>query len=413
MNSTFKRITGSFRALNHRNFNLFISGQAISTIGTWMQNIAQPWLVLELTNNPLLLGVVVSAQTVPQMILSFYAGVIVDRIPKRRILIITQSCYAVLAFTLGFLTSMHWVRYEHVLIVALAFGFLNTIDMPTRQAFMIDLVGKEDLMNAIAFNSTIFNVSRIIGPTIAGILIKTSGLATCFYINAISYIPVVIQLLRIDTPIRRVKSTIKPEKIGKEMVEGIRFVLASPVMRMIFFLFLIISIFTINFSVLNPVLAKKDFASDAGGLSFLMTCMGIGALIAALTVIFLNLNKSTMKLILISSFMLAFFITAIGFTKNLTMAGISLAFVGYSMILFSTSVNTMLQLESDDAHRGRVMSIYFFVFVGITPLGAMYAGALSKIYGARLTYMLSGFIGLIGCFITLFWIRCKNRTANA
>jgi len=409
MNTTLKKITGSFRALNHRNFNLFISGQAVSTIGTWMQNIAQPWLVLELTNNPLLLGIVVSAQTMPQMILSFYAGVIIDRIPKRKILIITQSCYALLAFTLGFLTSMHLVRYEHVLIVALAFGFLNTIDMPTRQAFMIDLVGKEDLMNAIAFNSTIFNVSRIIGPTIAGILIKTTGIATCFYINAFSYVPVVIQLLRIDTPIHKVKSTTKPEKIWKEMVEGIRFVLSNSKMRIIFFLFLIISIFTINFSVLNPVLAKKDFLSDAGGLSFLMTSMGIGALVAALSIIFLNLNKSTMKLILSSSFMLAFFITAIGFTKNITMAGISLAFVGYSMILFSTSVNTMLQLESDDIHRGRVMAIYFFVFVGITPIGAMFAGALSKIYGARFTYLLSGLIGLLGCLITFAWIRFQNR----
>jgi MFS family permease len=409
MNVSIKKMTSSFRALRHRNFNLFISGQAISTIGTWMQNIAQPWLVLEITNNPLLLGVVVSAQTMPQMILSFYAGVIVDRIPKRKILIITQSCYALLAFTLGFLTSMHWVRYEHVLIVALAFGFLNTIDMPTRQAFMIDLVGKEDLMNAIAFNSTIFNVSRIIGPTIAGILIKTTGMAMCFYINAISYIPVVIQLIRIDTPFRKTKSSEKPKKIWNEMIDGIRYVLANPKMRMIFFLFLIISIFTINFSVLNPVLAKKDFLSDAGGLSFLMTSMGAGALVAALTIIFLNLNKSTMKLILVSSFMLAFFITAIGFTKNIMMAGISLSFVGYSMILFSTSVNTMLQLESDDTHRGRVMAIYFFVFVGITPIGAMFAGVLSKIYGARFTYLLSGLIGLMGCFITLLWIRLKNR----
>jgi MFS family permease len=206
MKVSMKKISGSFRALHHRNFKLFISGQAISTIGTWMQNIAQPWLVLVLTNNPLLLGVVVSAQTVPQMFLSFYAGVIVDRIPKRRILIITQSCYAILAFTLGFLTSIQHVRYEHVLLVALAFGFLNTIDMPTRQAYMIDLVGREDLMNAIAFNSSIFNLSRIIGPAIAGILIKSTGIAMCFYINAISYIPVVIQLLRIDTTVRKVKS---------------------------------------------------------------------------------------------------------------------------------------------------------------------------------------------------------------
>jgi MFS family permease len=412
MNNAIKKLTGSFRALNHHNFKLFISGQAISTIGTWMQNIAQPWLVLELTNNPLLLGIVVSAQTMPQMILSFYAGVIIDRIPKRRILIITQSCYALLALILGVLTATHMVRYEHVLMVALAFGFLNTIDMPTRQAFMIDLVGKEDLMNAIAFNSTIFNLSRIIGPTIAGILIKTTGIATCFYINAFSYIPVVIQLLRIDTPVRLVKNSQKPKKIWGEMVDGVRYVVANPKMRMVFFLFLIISIFTINFSVLNPVLAKKDFFSDAGGLSLLMTSMGIGALVSALMIIFLGLNKPTMKLILFSSFMLTFFITLIGFTKSIMMAGVSLAFVGFSMILFSTSVNTMLQFESDDIHRGRVMAIYFFVFVGITPLGAMYAGALSKTYGARITYLVSGLIGLIGCMITWLLMSQKSRKSN-
>lgn len=412
MNNAIKKLTGSFRALNHRNFKLFISGQAISTIGTWMQNIAQPWLVLELTNNPLLLGIVVSAQTIPQMVLSFYAGVIIDRIPKRRILIITQSSYALLAFILGVLTATHNVRYEHVLIVALAFGFLNTIDMPTRQAFMIDLVGKDDLMNAIAFNSTIFNLSRIIGPTIAGILIKTTGIATCFYINAISYIPVVIQLLRIDTPVRFAKNSEKPKKIWGEMVDGVKYVIANPKMRMVFFLFLIISIFTINFSVLNPVLAKKDFLSDAGGLSLLMTSMGIGALISALMIIFLGLNKPTMKLILFSSFMLAFFITMIGFTKSIMLAGVSLGFVGFSMILFSTSVNTMLQFESDDLHRGRVMAIYFFVFVGITPLGAMYAGALSKNYGARTTYLISGLIGLIGCIITWLLMSRKSRKTN-
>ena len=409
MKVSMKKISGSFRALHHRNFKLFISGQAISTIGTWMQNIAQPWLVLVLTNNPLLLGVVVSAQTVPQMFLSFYAGVIVDRIPKRRILIITQSCYAILAFTLGFLTSTQHVRYEHVLLVALAFGFLNTIDMPTRQAYMIDLVGREDLMNAIAFNSSIFNLSRIIGPAIAGILIKSTGIAMCFYINAISYIPVVIQLLRIDTPVRKVKSLEKPKKIWKDMVDGLRYVAKNPLMRKIFFLFLIISIFSINFSVLNPVLAKKDFLTDAAGLSFLMTAMGIGALIGALLIIFLNMSTPTFKMILFSSFLLTIGCTTIGFARNITMAGISLAIVGFAMILFSTTVNTKLQFESDDIHRGRVMSVYFFVFVGITPLGAMYAGALSNLYGARITYLISGLIGLIGCILTWVWLQKEKK----
>lgn len=412
MKGTFKKISGSFRALKHRNFKLFASGQAISVIGTWMQNIAQPWLVLQITNNPLLLGVVVSAQTLPQMIFSFYAGVIVDRISKRRILIITQSLYGFLALTLGVLTSLNIVRFEHVLIVALLFGFLNTIDMPARQAFMVDLVGREDLMNAIAFNSSIFNMARIIGPAIAGILIKKTGIAMCFYINAISYLPVVIQLLRIDTPVKSIKSIEKPEKIWKEMLDGIKYVIANPMMRTIFFLFLIISIFTINFSVLNPVLAKKDFLSDAGGLSLLMTSMGIGALVAALSIIFLNLSTPTFKLILFSSLLLAASITTIGFSKNIYTASLILACTGFSMILFSTSVNTMLQFESDDFHRGRVMSIYFFVFVGITPLGAMYAGILCQRFDARITYMISGIIGLIGCFITWFWLQKRKKRAK-
>jgi len=412
MNINLDKWQKSFPSLRHRNYKLFISGQFVSSLGSWMQNIAQPWLVLTLTDSPLLLGLVTSFQTMPQMFFSFLAGSVIDRYPKKMILLLTQSGLALTAFVLGVLTYLNWINYYQVLIIALVFGFLNTADMPARQSYVMELVGKEDLMNAIALNSSVFNLSRIIGPAIAGILIQQVGISVCFFLNALSYIPLIVNLIRIDTPIRNPKSTMKKENILKNMMDGIYYVIHNKKMRIIFVLFLLLSLFLINFGLLNPVLAKMDLKSDASGLSLLMTSMGVGALIAALSIILLRWKNPTIKQIFWVALFFSLSQILLSFFGKLIYSAMIMSIIAFFMILFSTLVNTSLQLESDDQHRGRVMSVYTFVFVGVAPIGSIYAGTLANWLGARGTYLISGIIGVIGTGIIMwFFYRVNKKNA--
>ncbi|MCE5223446.1 MFS transporter [bacterium] len=408
MDIKFSNLKKSFPSLTHRNFKMFLSGQLISTLGSWMQNIAQPWLVLTLTNSPFLLGLVSAFQTLPVMLFSFLAGSFVDLYPKKMILILTQTGLAITALLLGLLTKYNLITYPQILVIALIFGVLNTIDMPARQSYVMELVGKEDLMNAIALNSSVFNLSRIIGPAIAGILINKVGIAICFIINAFSYLPLIIQLIRIDTPVRMPKRQSKPERILKNMMDGLQYVVHNERMRVLFSVFLVMSLFLMNFGLLNPVLAKMDLKSDASGLSFLMTSMGVGALIGALLVILLRWKNPTMKQIFWISFCFSITQILLSFSGRIALSAFIMSFIAFFMVLFSTLCNSSIQMESDDIHRGRVMSVYSFVFVGIAPIGSIYAGALSSWIGARGTYLVSGIIGII-CTIIISWIFFKNQ----
>jgi MFS family permease len=393
----------SFSSLRHANFKRFTAGQSISLIGTWVQNIAQPWLVLEITSSPVLLGTIVAAQTLPQMLFTFFAGSLIDRYPKKRILLITQSAYFVLAVFLSMLVYTRWVAYWHVLIIALLFGLMNSIDMPARQAYMIELVGREDLSNAIGINSTIFNLARIIGPTIGGLLIASVGLAACFLINGLSYLAVIYQLIKIDTPFQiRAQEKLKLSLLISDMKNGIKYVLQNKSMRYIFSLFMVLGIFALNFSVLNPVLVKRDFLLDAVGLSVLMTCMGIGALAGALSVIFLKTRKLSLTNILLMSTGFSLSQIFLGLSPSFALVCFFMACTGLFMVLFSTMINSKIQLDTEDAYRGRVMSFYVFVFVGLAPIGSLYAGALSSIWGGRIAYLISGIIALLATII--IWI---------
>jgi MFS family permease len=390
----------SFSSLRHANFKRFTAGQSISLIGTWVQNIAQPWLVLEITSSPILLGTIVAAQTLPQMLFTFFAGSLIDRFPKKRILLITQSTYFCLAIFLSLLVYTQWVVYWHVLVIALLFGLMNSIDMPARQAYMIELVGREDLNNAIGINSSIFNLARIIGPSIGGLLIASLGLAACFLINGLSYIAVIYQLIRIDTPFKiKVKEKIQLKMLIIDMKNGIRYVLQNKTMCYIFSLFMVLGIFALNFSVLNPVLVKSDFSLDAVGLSFLMTCMGIGALTGALSVVFIKSRKPSISKVLLMATGFSVSQILLGLSPSFEMVCFFMACTGLFMVLFSTMINSKIQLDTEDAYRGRVMSFYVFVFIGLSPIGSIYAGVLSSILGGRASYLISGIIALIATLI--------------
>jgi MFS family permease len=251
--NTVEKLEYSFPALKHRNFRLFWFGQMISLIGTWMQNIGQGWLVLELTNSSFLLGLVSAVQFLPVMLFSLFAGVIIDRFPKRKLILFTQISFAISAFILATLTALKIINYWEILALALVNGFLNTIDMPARQSFIIDLVGKKDLMNAIALNSAVFNAARIIGPGIAGILIGKLGYSICF------------------------------SKIFDDLRDGLKYIKNTPVILTTILMIAILSIFSLNFNVLVPVFTKDVLHRKATDYGLLMSAMGTGALIGALT----------------------------------------------------------------------------------------------------------------------------------
>ena len=276
-----------FRSLRHRNFRLFWSGQLVSLIGTWMQNVGQAWLVLELTHSSLKLGIVSALQFLPMLFLSLFTGPFIDYFDKRRIIIWTQAALMVLAFVLSLLVWTGTVQYWHIVILATLLGVVNTIDMPARQAFIMDMVGKEDLMNAVALNSSIFNAARAIGPALAGMLIAAMGTAVCFFMNGVSFLAVLAGLLFMR--VERATDRRKPDyNVLKDMGEAIRYIRATPVVLMTILLVSVVSVFGTNFNVLVPVFAKMELHRDAAAFGFLMSSFGAGALIGAFSLAVLS-----------------------------------------------------------------------------------------------------------------------------
>jgi MFS family permease len=341
------------------------------------------------------------------MLFSLYAGTLVDKFPKRKMLIFTQSSLAILAVVLASLTYLEFVKYWHVLVLALLLGTVNTLDMPTRQSFFIELVGKEDLMNAIALNSTIFNLARIIGPATAGLLIGIVGIGICFYINALSFIAVITSLWMINVPIRE---TVRPnihsfKNATNDIREGLIYIGKNIFIKYPLMLLAFISLFLLNFNVLIPVYAQQNLNQNAAGYGFLMTSMGIGSFVAALTLAALSKAGPSLKYLICGAFGSSIFMVLLGLEDNYLLACLILFVIGFSMIVFTALVNTTIQLKSDDCIRGRVMSVYAFVFGGVTPIGSLLAGNITEYAGAPTYMFISGIIGIAATFYTLFVLR--------
>ncbi len=384
-----------FPALKQRNFRLFWAGQCVSLVGSWMQNVGQAWLVLQLTHDPAKLGIVGAAQFLPMMFLSLFAGPFIDRIPKRRTLIATQTALMLLALALALLTATAVVRYWMIIILALLLGFVNLVDMPTRQAYVIELSGREHLMNAVSLNSAAFNLARMIGPAVAGLLIEGIGIAPCFFLNAISFIAVIIALFVIDAPpVVSATDVSGPAKVLESVREGLSYVrergsILGPLALLAF-----ISTVVINYNVFVPTFAEGPLGLGASGFGFLMTSMGIGSLLAALTLA-VRSSKGPSPLRLYGGAVgMCLMLAACGLQRSYALSCVLLGLVGYFTITFSASTNATIQLRSDDAHRGRVMSVYAMVFGGVTPIGALYAGFVTKAAGPGLCMALSGAAGL-------------------
>ncbi|MDN5344826.1 MAG: hypothetical protein PWQ18_938 [Clostridia bacterium] len=384
-------------ALRHPNFRLFWSGQLISLMGTWMQNMAQGWLVLQMTNSPFLLGVVSAVQFTPLLVLALVAGVIADRVPKRRLLIFTQTSLMLLALILGVLTLTGVVRYWMVLILAGLLGTVNTFDMPARQSFVVEMVGKEDLMNAIALNSSVFNAARIVGPALAGLVIGRLGMAASFLLNGASFIAVIAGLLLIRVPEQSQGYAQQPAaaRVGEKIVEGLQYIRRTPMVLHTIVLMALLSIFAMNFTVLIPVLARDTLGQQAEGYGLLMSASGVGALCGALILAVISRHGPRLRLLLGGATGLCLFQLLLASTRSYTLALLFLGFTGWSMITFTASVNTTLQLNVPDNLRGRVMSVYSLVFGGVTPIGSLFSGSIAHLWGAPAGLAVGAALGLI------------------
>ncbi|MCX7773304.1 MAG: MFS transporter, partial [Clostridia bacterium] len=344
----------------------------ISLIGTWMQNIAQPWLAYSLTKSPFLLSLVGALQFTPMLLFSLFAGVLIDRFPKKKILLVTQSASLVITMVLATLVFLGNVQYWHILVAATALGFVNTLDMPARQAFVVELVGKEDLMNAIALNSSVFNIARIIGPALAGAVMAMAGVAACFYANSISFAAVIIGLFYIK-PLVQAERKKKETKILSDIKEGIQYILREKEILQTLITVAIVGTFAINFSVLVPVFAKVILKQQEAGFGFLMSFMGVGSFIGAMVIASLSKSGPKRFILTVVPYLISAMLILTGLTNAYVLTGFGLAATGLFFVSFSSTANSTIQLRTRDEYRGRVMSVYTLVFGGSTPIGNLYA----------------------------------------
>jgi MFS family permease len=403
-------IKSYFPALMHKEFKYFWIGSMVSLIGTWIQNTGQAWLVFTLTNSSFKLGFVSALQFTPVLIFSLFAGAVIDTIPKRKILLFTQTSFMILAFALSFLVFTKKVQYWHVLVLAFLLGCINTIDMPTRQSFMIELVGKEDLLNAIALNSSVFNAARLIGPGISGIMIHYFGFTLCFFLNALSFIPLIYGIYRIKAKEDN-RFLNKKKDIIKDIKEGIVYISKNPIIYRTVLLIAIVGTFAMNYSVLIPLQAKMVLNQGSKEYGYLMSSMGAGSFISAVLVAAKNKSNPKESLLYLSGTAISIFLIGMGFTKSFMVSAILLFMIGIFNILFSANANSRIQLNSCDEYRGRVMSVYSLVFTGVTPIGSLFTGYVSSKYNVSSTFIVSGIITIILVWM-LFAMSFKRTSAE-
>jgi MFS family permease len=389
------RVAFALRALHHRNFRLFIAGQSISLIGNWMQQVAMGWLVYRLTSSAFLLGLVAFGAQGPSFILAPIAGVLADRLNRRRIIIGAQAVMMVQASILTVLVLTGSVEFWHVLALSSVFGCASAFDIPARQSFLLEMVGnRDDLPNAIALNSSIFNAARLVGPAIAGFMIAQFGEGVAFFSNAASYIAVLVALLMIRvTPRPRISGV---ANILSNLREGFSYAYNFPPIRDVLLLVAVVALFGIPFSVLLPVIAVKTLQGDARTLGFLMSATGFGALSGALFLAARESVRGLSRVVVASATLFGTSLIGIAFSRSLILSCALLVFAGFGMMVQMAASNTFLQTVVDDDKRGRIMSLYTMAFIGVAPFGSLLAGALADRIGAAITIAAGGLICLVG-----------------
>jgi len=368
-------------ALRHRNYRLFLYGQIVSTVGTWMQTVALPWLALQLTHNAFLVGLALAAQFLPVLIGSPFAGMIADRYHKRTVLLLTQSLFVGPPLALFVVTATGHAQYWMVIVAAIVTGSINALDVPTRQAFQVELVGKRDLMNAIALNSSVFNASAVVGPSLAGVLIAVVGVQICFLLNAVSYIGAIgaLLLMRNLPPIVR---HVEQLPLRTRLVQGAAYVRREPLVGMLLLAVAVFSLFAMNRTTLMPLFADDVLHVGARGFGFLLASMGLGSLTGALTLAFFPRFGADPRRQL---WMAAIWVAALlefSVSRVFVISLITLFVAGYCQISFIAAANSRIQAITPDHLRGRVMALYAEALIGVGPAGATQAGALAALWGA-------------------------------
>ncbi|HXW55662.1 MAG TPA: MFS transporter [Candidatus Cybelea sp.] len=385
------------RALRHRNFQLFFSGQLISLIGTWMDNVAEGWLVYRLTHSSLLLGVATFAGQIPVFLLAPIGGMIADRWDRRRVVIGTQTASMLIAFTLAFLTLSRTVTVREVILLAACMGTVNAADIPTRQAFLVQMVGRDDLMNAIALNSSMFNAARVVGPSIAGLLVAWKGEGWCFLLNALSYVAVIAGLLamRIPPKARFVHNASPLEHIA----EGFRFARRTAPIRAILLLLAVVSLVATPYSVLMPIFAAKVLHGNARTLGVLMGAAGAGAVTGALVLAARSGIRGLGRWVAMACGGFGISLIAFSLSRWYASSVVLLVPVGFCAMVQMASSNTLIQSMVPDELRGRIMAIYSMMFMGTVPVGALLSGALADHIGAPWTVALGGMGAIAGAIV--------------
>ncbi len=397
------------RAFRHRNYRLFFAGQLTSLIGTWMQQVALAWLVLELTHDPFILGLVTALGFLPVLVLGLFGGLIADALPKRQTLVATQTVQMILAFLLFALVATDAIQVWQICVLAMVLGVTNAVDMPTRQAFTVEMVGREDVANAIALNSAVFNGARILGPAIAGLTIGFFGgdVAIAFLLNGISFLAVIAAYLAMrDGELQHPPILPRPQSVAEvrsSLAEGLRYVRRTDLVLLATVTVGLVSTFGMNFGVTIPALAQEVLHTDATGFGFLMTASGIGSLIAALAIAFSG--RSRPVIIPLGTLMLGIALSAAAIIQVYSLALVAMLFVGMGAIAMAATANTTVQLAVPNELRGRVISVYTTVFVGSAPAGGLLMGWLASAFGVESSLAVGGVACIATGVLVLTWLR--------
>jgi MFS family permease len=385
----------TFRALRHRNYRLFYFGQTISLTGTWMQTIAQAWLVLQITNSKAALGIVTMLQFLPITVLVMFAGVIADRVPKRNFIVGTQTLAMLQAVGLTVLVWSGHIQLWHVYVLALVLGLANAFDQPTRQAFIVEMVGKDDVMNAVALNSGMFNSARLVGPAIGGFLIALVGVKGAFLLNAVTFVPVIIALLMMRTSELNVGSGIAgPADPLRELREGISYAFRTPAVLLIVILMAFIGTFGYNFTVVLPLVDRYVLGQGSVGLGFLTAAVGLGALVSAL--LLANRGRATRWGLFAGGLAFSVLLGGVALSRWYPSTVLLLVALGAASTIFAATANTSLQLSAPDRLRGRLMALYMLLFAGSTPIGGLLTGFMAEHLGVSTAVAIEALLCLIG-----------------
>jgi MFS family permease len=411
MTSSVRAVTSrTFQALGTRNYRYFFAGQAVSVTGSWLQTTAQAWLILQLTHSPLMLGLLLTVQYLPNLLLQPLGGLVADRWSKRGILMLTQSCFAVTAAVLGITSGLGLAHTWEVFALVLMFGLINVVDGPARQAFVPEMVGAEQMPNAVALNSLVFNGARVVGPALAGILIATVGTSFCFDLNAVSYLAVIGGLWLMhprELHTNRRPAGPRPGLIA-QVREGVGYARRTPEVALVIVMMALVGTFSFNLTVMITALSRTGLHTAATGFGLLSAALGVGALAGAAGVAYAS--RASMRALLAGCGVFGLFLALAGQMSRLEPAMVLLALAGAGMIVYSAMSNSVVQSFTPGPLRGRVMSLYLWVFLGTTPLGSLLFGAIEQAWGSQVAMGLAG----SGAMLTalggsIWWSRGSRR----